>query len=513
MVSSTTTSHPSAMPPTLRTLGFPTPERWSRAHAHALEGVHATSCTGSLASSVLSSVAELSSWDQWYKHPPLLSNGHVHTIVAAKMRRTRPVAYYRQLLTTPDGGTLALDLLAGVRRAAARRSAERWPRLRALARGAFIAGAEEDADGMDTAFVRQPPPLSPDRPMLLLASGLGGGSQDTYVRSMAAAAAERGWQVAVINMRACGNSPVTSPRLFSAYRCAPAARTSLDARARPSPALCAPPTSSPPALMHAHRGANDDVRTAVEWLRRERLGGGGVLAGLGWSNSGTILNNVLAEQATTHPGDGHRIDACAAIATPLNMPANSANLQRPFHKQVTAGSLRGCTVPRACRPPASPPLPPQVYDRNLGKSLRTLWAAARHQYLDPSTGEVRPVARWDGKGHFLVDDELASCANSIRELDEAVTRRQYGCAPRPHGRWSGRQSLLAVRCTGTRGSMRGRSVALAPAPARSATSRSTTTTRRHRVTSAFRRSRRRSCFSTRTMTRSCPDILCNGPWR
>ena len=33
------------------------------------------------------------------------------------------------------------------------------------------------------------------RPMLLLASGLGGGSQDTYVRSMAATAAERGWQV------------------------------------------------------------------------------------------------------------------------------------------------------------------------------------------------------------------------------------------------------------------------------------------------------------------------------
>ena len=56
-------------------------------------------------------------------------------------------------------------------------------------------GANEDAERRDTEFVAQPPPLDPSRPMLLLASGLGGGSQDTYVRSMAATAAERGWQV------------------------------------------------------------------------------------------------------------------------------------------------------------------------------------------------------------------------------------------------------------------------------------------------------------------------------
>ena len=118
---------------------------------------------------------------------------------------------------------------------------------------------------------------------------------------MAALAAERGWQVAVINMRACGSSPVTSPRLFSAYR-----------------------------------GANDDVRTAVEHLRRTRLGGraDGRLAAIGWSNSGTIINNVLAEQATSHRDAKYAIDAAASMATPLNMPANSDNLRRPFHRQA-----------------------------------------------------------------------------------------------------------------------------------------------------------------------------------
>ena len=70
-------------------------------------------------------------------------------------------------------------------------------------------------------------------------------------------------------MRGCGSSPVTSSRLFSAYR-----------------------------------GANDDVRWAVRHLRKTRLAAdehgrtAAPLAAVGWSNSGTIVNNVIAEQAT-----------------------------------------------------------------------------------------------------------------------------------------------------------------------------------------------------------------------
>ena len=70
-----------------------------------------------------------------------------------------------------------------------------------------------------------------------------------------------------------------------------------------------------------------------------------------------------------------------------------------------------------------------MYDKNLGKSLQVLWAAARHQYVDEA-GEPRPVPRWDGlggaAGTFVADDELCRTASSIRELDEGVTRRQYG---------------------------------------------------------------------------------------
>ena len=222
-----------------------------RLAGNCIEGVHIGE-SSPLAERVIAAVPELSSWDKWYKHPPYCDNGHLHTILAAKLRSTRPVKYHRQLVPTPDGGTLAIDLLAGIR------SYEQTAASSLLTGGA-LPGAAED-DGFVT-FVSEPPPLTPDRPMLVLASGLGGGSQDTYVRSMAASAAERGWQVAVLNMRACGAAPVTSPQLFSAYR-----------------------------------GANDDMRTAVRHLRSTRLGGAGKVAAIGWSNSGTIVNNVLAEQ-------------------------------------------------------------------------------------------------------------------------------------------------------------------------------------------------------------------------
>ena len=208
----------------------------SRADAALVEGVH-SEVSQPLTKRVLERVPELASWDAWYSHPRLLSNGHVQTLAAAKLRKTRAVRYYRDLVTTEDGGTLAIDLLCGVRRV---KSGDAGSKVSAssLFTGGALPGASE-AEGF-TQFVTETPPLDPSRPMLLLASGLGGGSQDTYVRSMAVTAAERGWQVAVINMRACGASPVTSPRLFSAYR-----------------------------------GANDDLRKAVAHLRATRLDGGG----------------------------------------------------------------------------------------------------------------------------------------------------------------------------------------------------------------------------------------------
>lgn len=44
-----------------------------------------------------------------YEVPLFLSNGHVETIAASKLRKDLKRVYVRELLTMPDGGTVALD--------------------------------------------------------------------------------------------------------------------------------------------------------------------------------------------------------------------------------------------------------------------------------------------------------------------------------------------------------------------------------------------------------------------
>ena len=213
----------------------------------------------------------LRSWAGWFKSPAYLKNGHAHTIFAAKFRWTASVVYRRHLLTTSDGGSLALDIVDKVSDETSKDSTG----------ATYVDGAiEEDAS-----------------PFLLLLSGLGGGSQDTYVRAQAAAAVQRGWKVGVLNMRSCGGSPVTSPRFFS-----------------------------------ARHGSVEDVRTATAWIRTNIQPTS--LAAIGWSNSGTIVCNALSEPESL-------IDAACCLAAPLDMPSSSANFERPFHRNVYDRAIGG----------------------------------------------------------------------------------------------------------------------------------------------------------------------------
>ena len=222
------------------------------------------------------------------------------------------MCYARTLLPTPDGGSVALDMLKSV-----------LPEGEGVDKCEFL-----EADGIDIA--------DSGKDFLLLVAGLGGGSDDSYVRSLGAAAVESGrWDVGVVNMRSCGGAPVTSPRFFSAFR-----------------------------------GATDDVRLALLHVR-EQLRPGAKVAVVGWSNGATILNNALAEQATTHK-DGrlaYGADAGVTLACPLNMPLASGNLQRWFHTNV--------------------------YDRAIAKSLSTKIAEWKHLFLD-ERGNSKPVPMWEG---------------------------------------------------------------------------------------------------------------------
>lgn len=183
-----------------------------------IEGIH-NAASDPLAAKVLSRVPELARWDRWYSSPNWLMNGHIHTILASQLRATRTCRYNRELLATPDGGTLALDLLVGTSHQSQTLSAgnknspsssfpclspcERCyihsqtssPVTRSINLCAASKSITDESAMKKSLFVDEAPPIDPSKPFLLLVSGLGGGSQDTYVRSMAGAAADRGWQV------------------------------------------------------------------------------------------------------------------------------------------------------------------------------------------------------------------------------------------------------------------------------------------------------------------------------
>ncbi|TYH98801.1 hypothetical protein ES332_A11G021900v1 [Gossypium tomentosum] len=107
--------------------------------------------------------------------PFIAWNPHVETIFASFFRSIPDVRLRRECLRTQDGGTVALD---------------------------WVAGDQYQ--------------LPPDSPILILMPGLTGGSENSYPRHMLTKARSIGWRVVVFNSRGCGNSPVTTPQFYSA---------------------------------------------------------------------------------------------------------------------------------------------------------------------------------------------------------------------------------------------------------------------------------------------------------
>ncbi|KAF0693831.1 Aste57867_15251 [Aphanomyces stellatus] len=107
----------------------------------------------------------------WY-----LFNGHVHTIVAGRGSPSPKVKYERQMVPTADGGVVSID----------------W-------------------------VVHPTKTYETNHPTLLIHHGAGGSSRDMYVRITAKALAAHGWRVVAMNMRGCGNTPLTTPRAANGF--------------------------------------------------------------------------------------------------------------------------------------------------------------------------------------------------------------------------------------------------------------------------------------------------------
>jgi len=207
-------------------------------------------------------------------------------------------------------------------------------------------------------------------PFVLLVSGLGGGSQGGYVRNMATSLMRSGCAVAVLNMRGCAGSPLRTARGFSGCR-----------------------------------GSTDDVRVAVRYAREVLLGGGSAAEQapvllLGWSLGGNIVANALAEQSygagKGHAGALTAVQAGAALAATHDMAKSSRLCEQRLASRV-------------------------LYNGFVARSLV-------RQFLPyESLFRRGPVPRWaDDEPVVELDVDMFLGASTIREIDEAMTRRVFG---------------------------------------------------------------------------------------
>jgi len=228
------------------------------------EGVYCSADPAALSHRVVARCPAIACRASWYSSPWLLRSGHTSTIWAALRRRAETIRYSRECLLSPDGGTLGLDTVEAV-----------------------------------VTPTETMPAASGNVLLVILVPGLGGSSEDSYVRSMAAAVIKAGYRCAVVNSRGCGGVEVSSPQLFS-----------------------------------ARRGSTDDLRYVLSSLARSLCPRQRMVA-VGWSNGGSILLNTLREyDERGDPEDVCPLTAAVTLSVPYNMSLPSRAMSSTFGKTV-----------------------------------------------------------------------------------------------------------------------------------------------------------------------------------
>lgn len=188
------------------------------------------------------------------------------------------------------------------------------------------------------------PELPADTPVLMLLSGIAGGSGDAYVQHMVASAHASGFLPVCFNARGCAGGPVTTPRFYSA-------------------------------------SWTSDLREVVPLLRSKYPNA--PLFALGWSLGANILVNYLGEEGAR--GERNTVDAAVSLCNPFDLQLGSAALESGLGP---------------------------VYSRSMGNGLRRVF--------QPHASLFR--------GHPQVDPDAVPLCRTVREFDEAVTRRTFGFA-------------------------------------------------------------------------------------
>lgn len=161
---------------------------------------------------------------------------------------------------------------------------DRFPR-----RGFEIPLGDDSGDRLTGQLIRPADNALPGRPLVVLLHGLGGTSQSVYMRSCADFLCGKGYRVACLNFRGCGDS---------GRRC---------------------------TEIH-HPGRTEDLVALLEALRqddwsRKELSDGVVL--VGFSLGGSVLLNFLA-----NPSVSERVLGAVTISAPLDLKSTSSTLNR-----------------------------------------------------------------------------------------------------------------------------------------------------------------------------------------
>ncbi len=275
-----------------------------------------------------------------YQAPWWLPGGHAQTIWPALLPAPR-VALRRERRETPDGDFIDFD----------------WA-------------------GTDAAS-----------PTLVLFHGLEGSSESHYARSIAAAAAERGWRAAIVHFRGCSGEP---NRLSRAY----------------------------------HSGDSDEA----DWVLRRLAGERGPVHAAGISLGGNVLLKWLGERGSQARDVVRR---AAAVSAPLDLAAADRALSTGFSRLAYARMFLR-TLKRKSREKLV--RHPRAFDGARAAAARTLYefddavtaplhgfAGAADYYARASSG---PVLR-----HIRVPTLLLNALNDPflpRDALERATREASG---------------------------------------------------------------------------------------
>ena len=127
----------------------------------------------------------------------------------------------------------------------------------------------------------------------------------------------------------------------------------------------------------------EDTRRVVRHIRA-RYPEAEMVAAMGWSLGANILVNYLGED-----GEKCGIDAAMSLCNPFNLEVSDRQFDKPFNRAV--------------------------YNRSLARNLGKIYGKHKRLFEDAAhAGDTR------------FDLDLAAHAKSIRDFDEAITRRSFG---------------------------------------------------------------------------------------